>query len=203
MLKPVEAWNPFDLLIERDSSAVSRADITFLSEQPRVPVVGVVLVHPQPQYGERALHKTAHEAIRRLIASRDVAAVAIDTCLDRNAGGLRTAVQVESLIARMDVVVTTRLHGTVLALKNGVPALAVDPIAGGAKIASQARTIGWPVCHTADRLSDQALQGSFDFCLTDDARRQARLCRESAAGMVRRIRDDFVGALGDQAAPAR
>ncbi len=45
----------------------------------------------------------------------------------------------------MDIVVTTRLHGMVLALKNGVPAIAVDPIVGGAKITQQARAINWPI----------------------------------------------------------
>jgi polysaccharide pyruvyl transferase WcaK-like protein len=34
-------------------------------------------------------------------------------------------------MARMDVVVTTRLHGIVLTLKKGVSALVVNPIAGG------------------------------------------------------------------------
>lgn len=50
---------------------------------------------------------------------------------------------------RMDAVVTTRLHGMVFALKN-VPALAVDPIRGGAKILRQAEAIGWPVVFVAD-----------------------------------------------------
>ena len=56
-----------------------------------------------------------------------------------------TAAQVEAVIARADVVVTTRLHGLVLALKNGVPALAIDPVADGAKVAAQAAAWGWPV----------------------------------------------------------
>jgi len=43
------------------------------------------------------------------------------------------------------VVVTTRLHGLVLGLKQGVPVLAVDPVAGGAKVAAQAAAWGWPV----------------------------------------------------------
>jgi polysaccharide pyruvyl transferase WcaK-like protein len=49
------------------------------------------------------------------------------------------------VIARADVVVTTRLHGLVLALKQGVPVLAVDPVAGGARVATQAAAWGWPV----------------------------------------------------------
>lgn len=203
MLDPIEAWNPFDLLIERDSTACSRPDITFLSNEPHVPVVGVVLVHPQPQYKERAMHSLAHDAIRRLIASRDVAAVAIDTCLDKNAGGLRTPSQVESLIARMDLVVTTRLHGTVLPIKNGVPALPVDPIAGGAKIARQVQKIGWPVLHTADALSDDELQKSFDFCLSESARQEATKCRDRAANAVRAIRDEFIASFSHQAPSMR
>ena len=48
----------------------------------------------------------------------------IDTRLDvPNNSGLRTPAEIESLIAAMDVMVTTRLHGTVLALRNGVPAI--------------------------------------------------------------------------------
>ncbi len=198
MLEPIEIWNPFDLLFERDSTTSSCADITFLSKQSTVPVVGVVLVHAQPQYKERALHQTAHRAIRRLIDSSNVAAVSIDTCLDNNEGGLRTPKQVESLIARMDVVVTTRLHGTVLSLKNGVPVLAVDPIAGGAKIVQQARAIEWPVIHQVDHLSDEALRESFDFCLTAEALQLAGKCRERAENHVRHIRDEFIQRFGLQ-----
>ena len=55
MLEDLDAWNPFDALIERDSSRASNPDISFLSEAPRVPLVGVVLVHPQKEYPE-AMH---------------------------------------------------------------------------------------------------------------------------------------------------
>ena len=97
-----------------------------------------------------------------------MAAVPIDTRLDESLTGLRAPAEVDSLIARMDMVVTTRLHGTVLALKNGVPALAVDPIDGGAKITRQARVVGWPVLHNVESLSHDALLRDFDYCLTDE-----------------------------------
>lgn len=195
MLQSLDEWNPFDLLLERDSSATARPDITFLSRQPEVPVVGVVLVDPQKEYRERAMHAVANEAIQRLMSSREVAAVPIDTRLDANRTGLRTPSEVESLIARMDVVVTTRLHGTVLSLKNGVPPLVVDPIAGGAKIRRQAETVGWPVVFTADALTDEALQDAFDYCLTEEARGRALACRERARQMVQGVRDEFVADL--------
>ena len=44
MLTPLKDWNPFDVLIERDSTRAVTPDITFASARPRVPVVGVCLV---------------------------------------------------------------------------------------------------------------------------------------------------------------
>ncbi|HEX8091348.1 MAG TPA: polysaccharide pyruvyl transferase family protein [Blastocatellia bacterium] len=192
MMEPLEAWNPFDAVIERDSSSYSRPDLTFLSDRARVPVVGVMLVHPQPEYKDRGRHDAANAIINQLVASREMATVAIDTCLDSGGNPLRSPAEVESLIARMDVIVTTRLHGTVFALKNGVPAIAVDPIAGGAKIRRQAETIGWPAMFCVDDLRLESLQEAFDYCLTEGARRKAKECSERAMKMVESARDRFI-----------
>jgi hypothetical protein len=195
MLDRLEEWNPFDLLLERDSSRLARPDLVFAAEPRRVPVVGLVLIDAQPEYGDRDLHAEADRAIEALLASRDVAVVRIDTRLDENRAGLRTPTQVESLIARTDVVVTTRLHGLVLALKNGVPAVAIDTVHGGAKVARQADALGWPVL-AAERLSPAALESALDYCLTDDARLKAQASAELAARALRPVREAFLGELG-------
>src|SRR5262249_19559698 len=153
-LDPLDQWNPFDLLLERDSSRRAHPDMTFFSRAPLVPVVGVILIHPQPEYRERDVYRAANDAVHRLVTRRAVAAVASDTRLATNTTGLRTAAEIESLIARMDLVLTTRLHGTVLALKNGVPVVAIDPVAGGAKIRRQAETVGWPIIFAGDAVTD-------------------------------------------------
>lgn len=80
-------------------------------------------------------------------------------------GAFHSPAEVEALVARMDVVVTTRVHGMVHALKQGLPAVAVDPISGGAKIRRQAEAVGWPVVLTADGLSEKALHEALDYCL--------------------------------------
>jgi hypothetical protein len=196
MLESLEAWNPFELLIERDSSRTSRPDMAFLSNPRRVPIAGVVLIHPQPEYGQRDLHQPANDAIRRLIASRELAAVEIDTRLDVNATGLRTPAEIESLVARMDVVLTTRLHGVVLSLKNGVPVVAIDPVAGGAKISRQTQAVGWPMILAADRLHDGELAAALDYCLTPEARAEARQCCIRASRQLSDVRDTFLGGLG-------
>ncbi len=191
MLVPLDVWNPFDTLLERDSSARVCPDVVFLSHQARVPVVGVVLVEPYPA----GATQVANAAIRRLVNSREVSMVAIDTRLDTNDTGLRSSAEIESLIARMDLVVTTRLHGTVLALKNGVPAIAIDPEVGGAKIRRQAEKIGWPVVFNVDDLTDETLQEAFDYCLTEDARAKARECCQRAVKILQEVRDQFISAL--------
>jgi hypothetical protein len=195
MLESLEIWNPFELLLERDSSRTSRPDLTFLSKLPQVPVVGVLLIDSQPEYGASDRHRAANEAIERLVASRPMAAVRIDTRLDVNKSGLRTAQEIESVIARMDVVLTTRLHGTVLALKNGVPVVAVDPVAGGAKIRRQAETIGWPIVLAAENLTDRALEEAYEYCLTNVARDLARACAKRAVDMLAGVRDRVLAAV--------
>jgi Polysaccharide pyruvyl transferase len=194
MLEPLHLWNPFDLLLERDSSLTARPEMAFLSREPRVPVVGSVLVHPQLEY-KNGLHQVVSEAIHRLTESRPMAVVPIDTRLDVNKTGLRSPGEVESLIARMDVVVTTRLHGMVLALKNGVPVVAIDPIAGGAKIRRQADAIGWSICFAADVVDDESLQRAFTYCLTEQARDAARACGDRARRRLAEVRQEFLDAV--------
>jgi glycosyltransferase involved in cell wall biosynthesis/peptidoglycan/xylan/chitin deacetylase (PgdA/CDA1 family)/SAM-dependent methyltransferase len=188
MLAPLEQWNPFDLLLERDSSMGARPDITFLSRATRVPIVGLILVEPH----EGALDQVANEAINRLMQSREMVTVPIDTRLDTNSTGLRSAAQVESLIARMDLVITTRLHGLVLALKNGVPAIAIDPIPGGFKIERQAHTVGWPVVLPVDGLTNERLEKAFDFCLTEEARTTAGECYKRAVRTAETVKHELI-----------
>lgn len=195
MLEPLDAWDPFDLLIERDSSARSHPDLALLARQPLVPVAGLVLIDSQPEYKKRDRHDVANTALRRLAASRDLAVVPVDTRLDENATGLRSAAQVESLVARMDVVLTTRLHGTVLALKNGIPAVVVDPVAGGAKVRRQAATLGWPVVFDAEALDDRKLDEALDYCLTAAARTLARDCATRATSRLQAARNEFLVGL--------
>jgi hypothetical protein len=180
VLQPLSEWNPFDVLFERDSDRDSRPDLVFLTSPQRVPVAGLILVHPQREYGARGWHAQANEALRAVLRGREIAVVEIDTRLDSNAAGLHTAAQVESLIARMDAVFTTRLHGLALSLKNGVPALALDPIAGGAKLLRQARTIGWPYAFAADACAPADLEAAAEAVLSPAARELARETAERA-----------------------
>jgi hypothetical protein len=190
-LSMLDDANPFDVLFTRDD----RPDLVFAAEAERVPVIGLVLVHPQFEYGKRSRADAANGMLRTLARSRESVVWEIDTRLDgRNATGFATPAQVETAIARMDVVLTTRLHGLALALKNGVPAVAVDSVSGGAKVTRQAQALGWPVFNV-DRLDPRKLSKALDECLRPDARQRARSCGEAAAEKLRLLREEFFRAL--------
>jgi hypothetical protein len=203
MVAPVEEWNPFDLLLERDSTAAIRPDITVLGGPPEeLPEqsadgapVGVVLMDPDDVPADRVHHFATNEAVERLIASRQAGAVRIDTRLDvPNRSGLRTPGEVETAIACRDLVVTTRLHGLVLAVKNGVPAMAIDPIPGGGKLTRQARSIEWPLILAADAPAEE-LERAFDHGLTPEARRLAARSRDLARVALGSVRRRFIEAM--------
>ena len=194
MLEPLEQWNPFDLLLERNSSSTVRPDVVFLSKEPHLPVVGICRVEPYAG----AWDHVANEAIDRLVRSNKMAVVNIDTRLDDNTTNLRTPAEVESLIARMDLLITTRLHGAVIAIKNGVPVIAIDPEAGGAKIADQMKKIGWPIILSADTLPDEALQKGFDYCLTEEAKKGAYDCYLYASDTIRKNLEEFFAEMTTQ-----
>lgn len=195
MLHRLDEWNPFDLLWERDSSAAARPDLAMAATVPSVPVVGLILIDQQPEYGSRDRRGDVDVAFDRLLNAREAAVVPIDTRLDENKTGLRTPAEVATLIARLDVVLTTRLHGTVLAIKAGVPPLVVDTVSGGAKVSRQAERLGWPALLKVDELTDEALERTFSWCLTSEARSAAIRCRDRALLDIDHVRDDFILAL--------
>jgi len=197
MIEPIEDWNPFDVLLERDSNRNKRADLAFGAESMQLPVIGLVQVESfTPLFPDRDRQDDARAAARRLAYARPAAVVEIDTRLDiENASGLRTPAEIETLIGRMDVVVTTRLHGLALALRNGVPTVAVDPVAGGDKITAQARAVNWPCAFAVDQASDAALGAALTFALSEEGRARARASAQHGRVSVGALREEFVQAL--------
>lgn len=195
MLEDLSAFNPFDHLLERDSDRTVRPDIAFAATEPHVPVIGVCLV--EDYAGARVRVADANRVIERFLRTRDLTVVRIDTRLDVNGTGLHSPGQVESLLARMDAVITTRLHGMVLALKNGVPVVAIDPEEGGAKIVRQAECLQWPWIMPVEAVTEDKLQAALDECLGPAARLRARACRERALEAVDAVRADFIASLSN------
>ncbi|MFV0132934.1 polysaccharide pyruvyl transferase family protein [Streptomyces sp. HMX87] len=166
-------------------------------ELPARPVAGVILTHGQGEYGRQRRHEEVAEAVTGWLAGRDCARLELDTRLDAHDWRLcATPGQLEAVLARLDLVVTDRLHGLVLALRAGTPALAVDPVAGGAKVTAQARACGWPALIAAERLEAGVLERWWDWCLTTGREEARRIGAAFRADGAADTADGLVEALG-------
>lgn len=203
MVNPIEEWNPFDVLIERDSNRTTRPDMTLLEVTSTVPVVGRCLVHKQKVYGERQRHDLAIKKINDFIDQRGLAVIDIDTRWPPvfNTAGQKNPAQVASLIKRVDVLLTNRLHGMVFAIKSGVPVIAIDGIKGGDKVTSQAKAIGWPMVIGAEEATTEWLDRAFDWCLSVEAGERIENCLINSRKQVETIEEDFFSAMTSELKP--
>lgn len=186
MVEPLAKWNPFDLLLERDSDVATRPDLTFMVGTEKVPVLGRCLIKSQHEYGARQRHGKVIDGINDLIERHGLPVFDVDTRWPKasNAGGIASAEGVSALIGVVDTLITNRLHGLVFALRNGVPVIAVDSVAGGDKVTAQARALEWPVCLQADEATPEAMDAALNWCLTADARAAVVHSRERALRLL-------------------
>ena len=196
LLQERSDWDPFEGIVERDSSEDTNPDMTFAAGPSSVPVVGLILVGAQAEYPSNR-HDLAERAIDELLRGRDIAVVLIDTRLDENEHGLTSAAQVESVISKMDAVVTTRLHGAAIALRRLVPPIVIDSVPGGTKVLAQMRRIGWPLVFDVAELDPGKLREALNFALTPAAKQLAAersaAAREELASVERRFLDALQG----------
>ena len=162
----------FDVIVSRDGIG-RRPDLSLLASNPLPPVVGLVRTHPQGEYPD-ARPQRVHELIEEALAGCDASVVEIDTRVDPRQVSNRRPQDVEAIVKRMDAVVTTRMHGLVLALKQGVPAVAVDVVPTGAKVTAQAQTLAWPAILGTGELSVERVRGALAWALSPEARVRAR-----------------------------
>jgi hypothetical protein len=192
----------FDLVLPRDSAASAPVpDLALAAPEPApVPVVGVVLTTGQGEYGARRRHDEVAGRLTSWLQGLGVAMLPLDTRLDTRDWRLfSTPDQLDAVLRRVDVVVTTRLHGLVLGLRAGVPVLAVDPVAGGAKVSAQAAALGWPAVLPAGFESD-ALDEWWHWCRSPLGRRRA--AGHTAPDLLTSRLIDAVGGLEPQVAAA-
>lgn len=182
----------FDHVIARDRlhrgadggvTGTACRDLSALAQTDLVGVVGVFLTHGQGEYGQDRRHEDVVAHLQDWLLTLDVARLPLDTRLDpRDWRHASTPDQLASVVARLDAIVTMRLHGLVIALCAGVPAVAVDPVAGGGKVSAQAAAWGWPAVVTADELTPDRLDEHFAWCCTPRARAMARAAARACGG---------------------
>lgn len=167
----------FAAVIARDGLGPPRVDLAAGTAVGEVPVVGFVQAPGQPEYGDMRRHDRVHAALAARLDATGCAVVPVDTRLGIDPGAMfRTPAQLDSLLGRLDSVVSTRLHGLVLPLRVGVPVVAVDPVFGGGKVTAQARATAWPALIPAAEVLDDpvgAVDPWLSWALSDEGRRAA------------------------------
>ena len=196
LVESVSVWDPFDLLLERDSDRLTRPDLSFAIDTPTVPVVGRCLVKRQRSYEGREQHHKAAELIDKVMMQRGWAVLDLDTRWYREKNPLANASQFISALQRVDLLLTNRLHGMVYAIKAGVPVVALDAIEGTAKVSAQADILGWPHCIAIEDATEERLHRAIDACMTDDAALLARRISADARTRLEQIEQEFLSALG-------
>ena len=167
----------FDLVLARDGGARAATRDLSAAVPPSgpVPVAGIALATGQGEYAARRGHETVNASLTGWLAGQACAPVPLETRLDSRDWRLcSTAAAFQSLLNRLDVVVTTRLHGLALGLRAGIPVLAVDPVDGGGKVSAQAAAWLWPAVLPADLAAEaRHLDHWWHWCLSAEGRRAA------------------------------
>ncbi|WP_216216740.1 polysaccharide pyruvyl transferase family protein [Amycolatopsis aidingensis] len=176
VLDPADpAASGFHRVLPREAEQTGHPDLAIAADGLPVPVAGVTGTHPRPEYGEGRTHPGVYEALTGWLSGLDCARVPLETRLDP--GDWRrcaTPDQVLAVLRRLDVLVTTQAQDLVLALGQGVPVLAVDPVNGGGRLSAQACVLGWPALVSAE---DTPVPGAFEdrwrWCLSAEGRQRA------------------------------
>ena len=174
----------FHTILARDSPGeLPTGDLAGGPRPALMPVAGVIQVGEQREYSGRGRHQTVSQSLASWLPGCGCALLPLETRLDSRDWRLSsTPAELESILSRVDLVITMRMHGLVLALKHGVPALAVDPVAAGAKVSAQARAWDWPAVVTpgpGGTVDAGALDRWRDWCLSEAGRRTAQRAAES------------------------
>ncbi|MGY2002447.1 polysaccharide pyruvyl transferase family protein [Blastococcus sp. SYSU DS1024] len=195
------ALEMFDVVRERDATGVTRPDLAMAGAADDAPVLAVAFAPPQGEYGDRSRADRVRGVIEEWLAARALPWFPIDTDLFDKPHPRRPA-QVEALLRRADVVVSMRLHGLVLGLKNDRPVIACDPIAGGAKVAGQARALDWPLVLDAEEVTAEILDAALSRCLSGDLAGAVARSRSRGMAGTEEARRWFTEQLGRPAGAA-
>ncbi|GEM_PF-704184 len=195
-LTVAEAGNAgFDALLVRDNPQEHRADLAFARQPERLPVVGVLLVERQAAYGSKQRHLYVKRVFEEYLSTRKVVPLYFDTVIYGNKAGLASGAAFESLLSKVDVLITNRLHGLVLGLKNKVPVVAVDSVAEGGKVSAQAKALGWPVLIPVEELSVETLDETVKKCLSQDMLPLLETVHRQAKISLAQTKAGFIGIL--------
>ncbi|MFA5950050.1 MAG: polysaccharide pyruvyl transferase family protein [Hyphomicrobium sp.] len=190
---PVSGNNGFDVLFYRDSPAGANPDLALVSKSTctKKPFIGVALVHQQPMFGERQRHERVRSVVHEYLREYKLPWVQVDTLLTNNETSTNTVEQFEAVLKRVDVLVSSRLHGLVFAIKNNVPVVAIDAIAGGAKVTAQTQALNWPHLLDGDTCQVEDIARHVDMCMNGETQKVIARALTTARERLDDLRKEF------------
>lgn len=155
----------FTGFVARDGMTPSHFDLSIAAVEPPSPPAagrplraGLCFRGPQKEYRGRACRAERAEELLTGLARR-FALEPVPFSTELGAG--RSAADVQKHFRSVDVVLTTRLHGSLLALAAGKPVIAIDQIAGAAKLLPVIGRTGWRHALAVDEASEDGLAATF------------------------------------------
>jgi hypothetical protein len=159
----------FDEVLARDGTPDAAFDLApaRFGANPTAPVpasnqpIALCFVGKQAEYGagRSSLHKQAEDRLMRGAKRTGLPVKAVSTVLSGRHNGER---QILEAFQTSQIVATTRLHGSLYALLNGRPVVALDQIPGGAKVSDVLCRIGWPLVFRADQADERLIEDAFE-----------------------------------------
>jgi hypothetical protein len=208
-------YNPFDYVLARENNEINYEDIAVLAvstfekkrhKRGRI-TVGLALRNEQFEYGvENCKYIEANGYIKKLAdkltekkeakvnrlhdvfrdpnkAIQQENIIEIENHLERSH---RTPSEIEGLYNECDIILTTRFHGSILALRNNIPFIAIDQIENGAKVYGLVSQTGYPFVWKINDVSYEKLEVTAEELLSgkyDNELRVAKLNAEAKAKM--------------------
>ena len=204
MIEPLDRFNPFDVLLERDSDRTVRPDLSLALKVDRVPVVGVCFAGWQREYGAKQQHDLARKRLLALAERRSAAVLELDTKwpASRNKTGIRSPSEFEllSVARRRPPDDAAARHGAGAEERRAGGRGRRDPRRRQGHRAGACHRLARGLCRR-HRVGRRPLTAALGRCLAPAARKRARASAEAAACALDTLGAEFARAL--HAAPGR
>lgn len=150
----------FHVILARDSPGEPpTGDLAVVPRPPLKPVAGVIQVGEQGEYPGRGRHQAVSQSLASWLPGCGCALLPLETRLDSRDWRLcGTPAELESIISRLDLVITMRMHGLVLALKLRWPAVLTPGPTGMLDPGTLDRWHGWCLSEAGRRAARRAAQ---------------------------------------------
>lgn len=154
----------------------------------RFETAGVCVRGPQGEYGHNreGMFRRAEAIIQDALRHGSLRPKTIDTVLS----AVNSPEAIHAGFSSSDIVLTTRMHGALLALAAGKPVIAIDQVPGGAKVSSVVRKTGWPFVLQAETATNETVRLMMDEIRSGDWKAQVL----SAQAQIRTLTEEALQA---------